>query len=567
MPGRFFLRSRLALVALVVFAAFALARTALAQQTAPRTRTERTNYTETSHHADVLAFLDALDRAAPGKLARRTIGTTSEGREIPLVVASRPLVRTPAEARATGKPIVYVQGNIHGGEVEGKEALQALLRNLVLAPGANALDSIVLLAVPIYNGDGNDSWGPQARQRGSQNGPETIGLRPNGQGFDLNRDYMKAEAPETRASLAAFDEWDPDVFVDLHTTNGSYHGYALTYSPSLNPAAYLPGLAAGPLTRDELLPELRRRMSDRHDFAIFDYGNFPGNDPVPAGWFTYDHRARYGTNYQGLLGRVTILSEAYSHDPFERRVRSTYAFVQELLSLTAERAADIVAAVRDAGSAVGALQANRTPVPLRAARPDSLPTGPIVYEVLQRTDDTTRVEPGVRRGFRRTGEYRTVTVPIQVRFTGTSAQPMPWGWAFTADSLADQWLARHHVEVETVGASSCTAPSVRTFTPDSVSVSGREYQGRREAYVSGSWGAPASRPLAAGTRVVRASQRAGLVAMLSLEPTSDDGLTAWNEGGRVAVDASGEAVAHLLPIRLEAPLPECALRPMPTRPE
>ncbi|HET9684199.1 MAG TPA: M14 family metallopeptidase, partial [Gemmatimonadaceae bacterium] len=309
----------------------------------PRTRAERTDYLETSHYADVVAFLDSL-KALRAPLAFGSIGRTFEGREIPYVIASRPLVHTPAEAKATGRPIVYVQGNIHAGEVEGKEALLALLRDLAFAHGANVLDSIVLVAVPIYNADGNEKFGPQERQRTEQNGPEMVGTRANAQGLDLNRDYVKAEAPETRASLAMFDAWDPDVFVDLHTTDGSFHGYALTYSPSLNPAAPL-----GDYTRS-LLAELRKRVRERDGYETFDYGNFNdgggrevSTDSVHDGWYTYDHRPRFGTNYYGLRNRVAVLSEAFSHDPFERRVKSTYAFVREILSLAAERSGRLAA--------------------------------------------------------------------------------------------------------------------------------------------------------------------------------------------------------------------------------
>jgi murein tripeptide amidase MpaA len=240
----------------------------------PQTRAERTRYQETSRSEDVVAFLDSL-AAMDGRLVRTSIGRTGEGRELAAVIASRPRVSTPAEARALNRPIVYVQGNIHGGEVEGKEALQMLLRDLALDPRPNVLDSVVLVALPNYNADGNERWGPQARQRGAQNGPETVGQRPNAAGLDLNRDYVKLEAPETRASLDAFNRWDPDVFVDLHTTNGSYHGYALTYSPSLHPAAPL-----GAFTHDTLLPEVRRRVKARHAFETFPYGNFGSDEGV-----------------------------------------------------------------------------------------------------------------------------------------------------------------------------------------------------------------------------------------------------------------------------------------------
>ncbi|HEX9085837.1 MAG TPA: M14 family zinc carboxypeptidase, partial [Gemmatimonadaceae bacterium] len=297
----------------------------------PRTRPEQTRYRETSHYEDLRKFLDSL-RTLRAPLVFGSIGKTNEGRDIPYVIASRPLVSTPSEAKRLGRPIVYVQGNIHAGEVEGKDALLALLRDLSFSSRPNALDSIVLIAVPIYNADGNERFAPQLVNRTEQNGPELVGIRPNAQNLDLNRDYVKAEAPETRASLAMFNTWDPDVFVDLHTTDGSFHGYALTYSPSLSPAAVFGGVYA----RDSLLPVLRQRMRARHGFEVFDYGNFISDEPaarsdtsVREGWATYDARPRFGTNYFGIRGRIGILSEAYSHDSLARRIASTYAFVNE----------------------------------------------------------------------------------------------------------------------------------------------------------------------------------------------------------------------------------------------
>src|ERR1035441_10022535 len=207
---------------------------------AQQTRAERTKYTETSLYGDVMLSLDSLQQRG-AKIRIGFIGRTMQGRDVPYVIASRPLVTSPLEARRLGRPIVYVQGNIHSGEVEGKEALQALVRDLVFDPKKNALDSVVFIVVPDYNADGNDNLAPQARNRGAQNGPEMVGTRANSQGINLNRDYVRAETSETRGSLAMFNAWDPDVFVDLHTTDGSYHGYALTYSPSLHPAAAIPG--------------------------------------------------------------------------------------------------------------------------------------------------------------------------------------------------------------------------------------------------------------------------------------------------------------------------------------
>ena len=530
---------------------------AVADARLPRTRAERSNYTETSHYADVVAFIDSLRRiGAP--IAVGSIGTTNEHRQIPYVIASRPLVSTPAAARSSGKPIVYVQGNIHAGEVEGKEALQALVRDLVFQSRPNVLDSIVLIAVPIYNADGNERFADQARNRGSQNGPELVGQRPNAQGLDLNRDYMKVDAPETRASLAMFTAWSPHVFVDLHTTNGSYHGYALTYAPSLNPAGDIPPAFVGAsYARDSILPELRRRVRSRRGYETFDYGNFASQDSIERGWFTYDHRPRFGTNYYALRGRMSVLSEAYSHDPFARRVASTYAFVSELLSLVAERGSRIRSLAMTADSAVVAWGSRGAgpDIPIRASLTATPYAGEVIVENLVSTGDTVRTEPGVRRGIRRTGEYRRVQMPVYDRFVSTLATAPAWGFALTqGDSSALRVLQLHGVTLQRAG-SPC-ALAAESFVADSVRVSPNPFQGRREVRVDGRWQRTDTR-LEPGTYVVALSQPLGVVATYLLDPRSDDGLVAWNVGDRVR-----NGRLELAPVRLSSPVPvTCGLGP------
>jgi hypothetical protein len=228
-----------------------------------------------------------------------------------------------------------------------KEAMLAMLRDLVFDPKPDVLDSIVLIVQPFYNADGNEQLGPNNRR--SQNGPALAGTRRTAADINLNRDYVGADAPETQASLAMLNRWDPNLFMDLHTTDGSIHGYALTYAPSLTPTA----VTVAPYMFDTMMPEIRRRILDRQGFYMNDCGDFRGPpspnaeagggrgfgrgrasletmiaDSIPSGWSfrTYDYLPCYGSNYYGLRGRLSILSEAFSHDPFPRRVASTYAF-------------------------------------------------------------------------------------------------------------------------------------------------------------------------------------------------------------------------------------------------
>jgi hypothetical protein len=498
------------------------ARTAL-----PRTRAERTSYAETSTYADVISFIDSLQRAHV-PFARQELGRTNEGRVQPLLVLSRPRVTTPEEARALNRPIVYVQANIHAGEVEGKEALLALVRDLA-STRDNVLDSIVLIAIPIYNADGNERFEPQSVNRTEQNGPERVGQRPNAQMLDLNRDYVKAEAPETRASLAAFERWNPDVFVDLHTTNGSFHGYALTYAPSLNPAAR----DAGAYTRDSLLPELRRRMKARDGFEVFDYGNFDTQyeerditDTVKSGWFSYDHRPRFGTNYFGLRQRISILSEAYSHDPFERRVKSTYAFVRELLSLAAERRAQI-RAIESAADSQFVRGDFGTPIPIQSRLTTAPRTLPVVFEVMAHTGDSSLTQPGVPRGFRRTGVMRTQPMPVYDRFEPVLSRTIPRAWLLPAsDTLVIALLRLHGIRVERL-PSGMTSARISRFVIDSLRPQAKEFQGHHEMQLSGRW-RDTTAQIPGEMAMVRGDQPQAVAALYLLDPESDDGLVTWN---------------------------------------
>ena len=511
----------------------------------PRTRPEITRYQETSRYADVRQFLDSL-RKIGAPLIFSSIGKTTEGRAIPFVVASRPAVESPSEAQRLGRPIVYVQANIHAGEVEGKDAVLALVRDLAFDPKPNVLDSIVLIAVPIYNADGNERFAPQAVNRAEQNGPELVGTRANAQNLDLNRDYVKAEAPETRASLVMFDTWDPDVFVDLHTTDGSFHGYALTYSPSLSPAAVFGGVYA----RDSLLPVLRARMHSRHNFDVFDYGNFVSDErdlvadsTVREGWATYDARPRFGTNYFGIRGRIGILSEAYSHDSLSRRIASTYAFVSEILSLVAERAGSIKSLSARADSLPLAWGRSPDSVQIVAVRSE-LTVAPrsldVIKEDIEKTGDSSLTQPGVPRGERRTGRYRTIRMPVYDRFTSTLDRLPPAAYVIgPRDTAVVSLLRLHGIRVDR--SDSAWVARGESFTIDSIITSPRTFQGHREVRLRGTWqrGAQALPPR---SFIVSTAQPRGALIVYLLEPESDDGLATWNffdhelqKGGRYPV--------------------------------
>jgi hypothetical protein len=336
----------------------------------PLTRPEASDYRETSTLDDVRVFFRELQlRGAP--IALESMGALPSGRDIPLVVVAHPPVANAIEARRAGKLVVYLQANIHGGEVEGKEVAQVLVRELANGQHQELLQRLVLLVAPVFNADGNESWGDGLEQRAHQNGPARVGARANGQRLDLNRDCMKARAAETQAVLrAVYRAWDPDAVLDLHTTNGTRHGYPLTYSPPLCPGG---DAAVLEFARDRLLPRVRARMRERHGLETFDYGNVETVQGERA-WYSFGAEPRYVTNYAGVRGRLGILSEATSYLPFRERIAATRWFVLEVLSELAASRTEVAALVSaaDARAVEWGLHPERaTPVALRHRAGDS----------------------------------------------------------------------------------------------------------------------------------------------------------------------------------------------------
>jgi hypothetical protein len=489
----------------------------LAAQQPPRTTPERTNYAATSTNAAVGAFLDSLQRAG-APIAVTEMGVTALGKPIYLVIASDPAVTSPAEAAASGKLVVYLQANIHGGEVEGKEAVLVLLRELAGAR-RDLLDRLVILVAPDYNPDGNDALGPQAVNRSEQNGPELVGQRADGMNLDLNRDYLKAEAPETRASLSrVYDAWDPAVMVDLHTTDGTLHGYLLTYAPPLDPIG-----PPGPTqyARDQMLPAIRKTLQDRYHEPTFDYGNV--DDPLaPKSWDTYAPLGWYGTNYVGLRGRIGILSEAYSHADFKTRIQVTHDFVVEILEYAAQHAEEIRQVERMADRQTtleGAGQAPRPPL-ATAYRLAGRGVEPVVLEVMRPNPDSARGGPRLLP----TGALRTYRLPVNDRFADSLTQPLPAGYFLPpATGRVAELLRLHGVHVARLAED--WTDTVETLGVTQLTWSPREFQGHHLLQVTGQY-ARGIRTLPAGSYFVTTAQPLGRLVFALLEP-SGYGLTRW----------------------------------------
>ncbi len=491
----------------------------------PLTAPERTDYRLTSTHAEVMEFLAAVDAAGDRRVFMTRFGSTPEGREQPLVVIASPPVRSAAEARASGKPVLWINANIHAGEVEGKEAVQQLIREVVWGPEPWPVKKVVVLIAPIYNADGNDRMAP--KNRPLQQGPSNPGQRPSARGLDLNRDGMKLENLEARNLTRALVEWDPQVFVDLHTTNGSAHGYELTYAAPLTPSAH-------PDLLEELngrwLPEIRERMRARHGYEVFDYGNFMSDganefvDEVDLvkGWRTYDHRPRFVTNSMGLRNRLAILSEAYSYADFRTRIDATRAFVQEIIQFAAEL-----------GPKLPAFCA-RLDADTRAAARDGELSQHLAAELALRG-----VEPLLLRGFELgsdpdTGEQwrvsagprTTIEVPVYAGFVATQQVNAPRAYLLGPELAAVAALLRMHgVLVESVATA--YSAQLATFHLESATRASEAFQGHHER--SAKWKVTSDTVnVPAGSFRVDLDQPYARLIFQLVDPRADDGCLTWN---------------------------------------
>jgi hypothetical protein len=319
----------------------------------PLTRAEATAYAETSRHDDVLAFIDAL--CAETKLAARSsLGPSGEGRDLAALVLSDRRAHTPERARQQGKAVVLIEANIHAGEVEGKEMVLALARDLTIGKhaklGKKLLSKLAIVIVPDFNPDGNDRISPRNRAldlatlEGQVNPPGGVGTRYTGEGWNLNRDNTKQEAPETRAMARFYQAWWPELFIDCHTTDGSVHAFHLTYDcPRNNDPLFW---ATRSLNR-KMLDRVARTVEARHGFRSTWYGNYVVEDDPTSGWHTYPALPRFGSHHRGLLGRLDVLLETYSYLSFEERCRTIYAWLFELVRWAGRHQEELVEVCAD----------------------------------------------------------------------------------------------------------------------------------------------------------------------------------------------------------------------------
>lgn len=481
------------------------------------TAPELTSFNETTGYDEAIAFLTVASAQHPD-LHVSSFGYSTEGRALPLVVYGDVSDASAEEVLRSGKLRVFIQANIHAGEVCGKEALLMMIRGMAEGKYDKWTDSLVIIMAPIYNVDGNERINLFNRPR--QNGPHAgMGIRNNAQGLDLNRDHMKVKSPETRSLIRFFNEYDPHVVIDLHTTNGTRHAYHLTYASPLNP-----NTAASIVSylRNTWLPHVTASIRERVGWEYYFYGNLPFRSGEAA-WYTFDSRPRFNNNYVGLRNRMAILSEAYAYSTFEDRILSSLYFVEENLNFAAANRSEIdhliqrVSSLKLAGQMMGVRFR-----PSMNAKETTILMGDIETRINQYSGAVY---------FERKDTVFTSVIPEYGAFETTEWSRMPEKYYVSSDAavLVSAYLDTHGIEYQVL--SSRLTRHVDAFIIDSTWVSRREFQQLNERTVLGSF-SETNVEFAPGSLLITTDQTLSRLLFYLLEPRSDDGLLNWAQMDR-----------------------------------
>jgi dipeptidyl-peptidase-4 len=492
-----------------------------------KTVAESSNFTATSQYADVQTFINTLQGLSPS-LRVETLCVSTEGRDVPLLVLGAPPPTSPLQLRHDKRLVVYIQANIHAGEVEGKEASLMLARDILLDRDPPYLGRLVILIAPIFNADGNEKISKANRR--NQVGPEEgVGIRYNGQNLDLNRDGIKMESPEVQGlARNVLNRWDPVLLVDCHTTNGSYHKEPVTYAWPLNPNGDLSIIT---YVRETMMPWVNKTLEDKYETLSIPYGNFLDFKDPEKGWQPAGPESRYITNYIGLRNRMALLLENYAYADYKTRVYSNYFFLRAVLDYCYSHTNEIQHLIQETDQRT--IQKGLNP-----AESDRFATS---YDLKPLKDPVTilgwemDVNPDAQSWPRvkKTDVERTYIIPYYCDYRPKTSIPFPFAYLMSVDD-ADivTKLHQHGILVEklTTGVSL----EVESFLITEIKGAERIYQGHRTNSVKGEYTIE-KKDFPEGTLLIRTAQPLGNLVAYLLEAESDDGFLVWNYFDRYIV--------------------------------
>jgi hypothetical protein len=497
--------------------------TAMAQSTTPtappewQTHAERTNYRETPRYDETVAYSQRL-AAASGLIRYMSFGKSGEGRDMPLLIAAEGGTFTPEAARSANKTVVLIQACIHPGEPDGKDAGLALLRDIAITrTRPHLLDHVVILFIPIYSTDGHERFGPYTRI--NQNGPAESGWRGTATNLNLNRDYMKADAPETRAWLRLWNAWNPDLFIDCHVTDGADYRYNVTYQ-------YEHHENAPASVRDWMKTTLARvvPLTEGEGNLLAPYPEFRDNRDLTKGIDSFIGTPRFATGYTPLRNRPGLLIETHMLKDYRSRVRGTYdllRFVLEDVNRDPESLRRAVRAADEETISRGRTYDAARRYPLRFELTDK--AVPFQLKGVESRRELSEVSGAVRVIFGTKPVDLVVPLYDDARVTASVAPPLyyivPAQWTSVIDVLAAQGLRLQRLAAP-------AAIEVESYRFSEVKWAPAPFEGRVMLSYKTTL-VRERRTFNAGSVIVPMAQPAAQVALHLLEPDAPDSMVAW----------------------------------------
>jgi hypothetical protein len=483
-----------------------------------QTDTEKTSYRDTPTYAETIAFSKRLDEASP-LIGFQSFGQSGEGHELPLLIATEGGTFSPEAAKKSGKAIVLIQACIHAGEPDGKDAGLALLRDIAIRKTLpDVLKKVVVLFIPIYNVDGHQRSSPYNRI--NQNGPSKMGWRTTSTYQNLNRDYMKADTPETRAWLSLWNKWEPDLFIDCHVTDGADYRYNVTYH-----FAHHEGVDPDVLTWErEVIDGRVKPATEAAGNVVSWYLEFLDNRELTKGIADFNGSPRFSTGYTPLRNRPGILIETHMLKDYRSRVVGTYDLLRFTLQEVSRHPEALLKAVRAADDRTleeGKAYDPERQVPLTYELTDK--TRPYDLKAVEYQTEESSVSGAMRVIFGTRSLDLTVPMYDIFRVNATVAPPLyyivPAQWK---DVI--QLLEAHGLSVQRLAeAASINVESYRftdvTWPPGPFE--GRQMPSFKVKPVR------EARVFPAGSMLVPLAQKCAKVAINLLEPQGPDSFVAW----------------------------------------
>jgi hypothetical protein len=501
---------------LALLAAYPLAQSA----TDLRTVSERSGFIATGRYEEVEQLCPAFQKAYPGAVRCVEFGRTPENRPMLALIVTRSGAFTAREAKARGLPVTLIQGGIHAGEIDGKDAGFQAVREILdgkLAKGA--LDKQVLIFVPVFNVDGHERFAKYNRP--NQRGPVEMGWRTTAQNFNLNRDYVKADAPEMQAMLALVNSWDPLAYVDLHVTDGAkfQHDVSIQVEPVNSGDA--PLRAAGLAWRQGVIGDITRQGSMPQSY----YMSFAKNDDPASGFVDGVSDPRFSTGYFQLRNRLVMLVETHSWKDYPTRVRITHNAFVSVLEQVAAHGKDWqqMTAAADAR----ATQLGGKPVTLTYKTTDK--TAMVDFKGYAYTRTMSDVSGALMTHYDE-NTPQIWHVPLRDEVVPDLVVNAPRAGYLVPSAYADmvrRKLKQHGIMFTTVDQAIDTA-DVETFRADEATFDKVSVESHQRLAVKGSW-KPEARKVARGALFVPVAQPKALLVVAMFEPQAPDSLLAWGE--------------------------------------